>query len=408
MGNNSHKPVIRFQGFTDAWEQRKLGDISDSYSGGTPTVGETEYYGGDIPFIRSAEINSDSTELFLTTEGLNNSSAKMVKKGDILYALYGATSGETGLAQIDGAINQAILDIKPHEGYVASFIMYWLRKSKKNIIGTFLQGGQGNLSGNIVTSLMIDCPNYEEQKKIGKLLMSLDNLITLHQRKYEKLITVKKSMLDKMFPRDGSNNPEIRFIGFTDPWEQCKLNSLMNFSNGFNGSSDLYGGGVPYISVMDILNNDLITYECIRGKVDIDEKTLSRFSVDYGDVLFQRSSENVEDAGSSNVYIGKKTVAFGGFVIRGKKQVDYDVCFMKNMLDSKAVRNQITSKAQGAQHINVSQETLSDVIVFMPSIAEQRSIGQLFFNISKSITLHQLKLEKLKNIKQSLLQNMFV
>ncbi len=168
----------------------------------------------------------------------------------------------------------------------------------------------------------------------------------------------------------------------------------MNFSNGFNGSSDLYGDGVPYISVMDILNNDLITYECIRGKVAIDEKTLSRFSVDYGDVLFQRSSENVEDAGSSNVYIGEKTVAFGGFVIRGKKQVDYDVRFIKNMLDSKAVRNQITSKAQGAQHINVSQETLSDVIVFMPSIAEQRSIGQLFFNISKAITLHQRKFER--------------
>lgn len=207
---------------------------------------------------------------------------------------------------------------------------------------------------------------------------------------------------------NNSHKPAIRFQGFTDAWEQRKLNSLMNFSNGFNGSSDLYGDGVPYISVMDILNNDLITYECIRGKVAIDEKTLSRFSVDYGDVLFQRSSENVEDAGSSNVYIGEKTVAFGGFVIRGKKQVDYDVRFIKNMLDSKAVRNQITSKAQGAQHINVSQETLSDVIVFMPSIAEQRSIGQLFFNISKAITLHHLKLEKLKNIKQSLLQNMFV
>ena len=181
--NGKKVPEIRFSGFTDDWEQRKLGEISDSYSGGTPTAGKSEYYGGDIPFIRSAEVNSDSTELFLTDEGLKNSSAKMVNKGDILYALYGATSGETGLARLDGAINQAILDIKPHENYDAAFIMQWLRKSKENIIGTYLQGGQGNLSGSIVTSLMIDCPNHEEQKLIGEYFQNLDHLITLHQRK---------------------------------------------------------------------------------------------------------------------------------------------------------------------------------------------------------------------------------
>lgn len=192
-------PEIRFPEFSDAWEQRKLGEISDSYSGGTPTAGKSEYYGGDIPFIRSAEVNSDSTELFLTDEGLKNSSAKMVNKGDILYALYGATSGETGLARLDGAINQAILDIKPHENYDAAFIMQWLRKSKKNIIGTYLQGGQGNLSGSIVTSLMIDCPNHEEQKLIGEYFQNLDHLITLHQRKLEVLKKLKKGLLQQMF-----------------------------------------------------------------------------------------------------------------------------------------------------------------------------------------------------------------
>jgi len=197
--NGSKVPELRFAGFSGDWEQRKLGDIADSYSGGTPTAGKTEYYGGNIPFIRSAEINSDSTELFLTEEGLNNSSAKMVKKGDILYALYGATSGETGLARIDGAINQAILDIKPHAYYDAPFIMHWLRKSKESIIGTYLQGGQGNLSGTIVTSLLIDCPKYEEQKRIGEFFTYLDNTITLHQRKLEKLRQLKQAMLHKMF-----------------------------------------------------------------------------------------------------------------------------------------------------------------------------------------------------------------
>ena len=197
--NGERFPKRRFPGFTDPWEQRKLGDISDSYSGGTPTAGKAEYYGGNIPFIRSAEVNSDRTELFLTEEGLKNSSAKMVNKGDILYALYGATSGEVGLARLDGAINQAILDIKPHEDFDASFIMQWLRKSKASIIGTYLQGGQGNLSGAIVTSLMVDCPNYAEQQKIGGFFSELDDLITLHQRELDKLKKLKAAYLDAMF-----------------------------------------------------------------------------------------------------------------------------------------------------------------------------------------------------------------
>ena len=187
-------PEFRFPGFADAWEQHKLGHITDSYSGGTPTAGKAEYYGGRIPFIRSAEVNSDTTELFLTEEGLKSSSAKMVKKGDILYALYGATSGEVGLARLDGAINQAILDIKPHERFDAPFIMQWLRKSKENIIGTYLQGGQGNLSGTIVTSLLVDCPSYDEQKRIGEFFTNLDRLITLHQLEADAWKTKKKAL----------------------------------------------------------------------------------------------------------------------------------------------------------------------------------------------------------------------
>ena len=187
-------PEWRFRGFTGDWEQRKLGDISDSYSGGTPSAGKIEYYGGTIPFIRSAEINSDFTELFLTEEGLMNSSAKMINKGDILYALYGATSGEVGLARLDGAINQAILDIKPHVNYDSKYLLQWLRNSKDNIIRTYLQGGQGNLSGTIVASLMVDCPTFDEQKKIGAFFAYFDNLITLHQRKKETIINQRKAL----------------------------------------------------------------------------------------------------------------------------------------------------------------------------------------------------------------------
>ena len=195
LQKGSSVPEIRFPGFTTPWRRNKLGEITDSFSGGTPTVGKSEYYGGSIPFIRSAEINSDTTELFLTEEGLRNSSAKMVKKGDILYALYGATSGEVGVAKIDGAINQAILDIKPHERFDSHYIMQWLRKSKESIVGTYLQGGQGNLSGTIVTSLMIDCPEYNEQKRIGAFFTNLDDLITLHQHELEAEQQKKKALM---------------------------------------------------------------------------------------------------------------------------------------------------------------------------------------------------------------------
>ena len=198
--NGSKFPQLRFAGFADAWEQRKLGAITDSFSGGTPTAGKAEYYGGEIPFIRSGEISSDSTELFITDAGLNNSSAKMVGIGDILYALYGATSGETSISRINGAINQAILAIRPTKGDDPYMIVQWLKKQKETIISTYLQGGQGNLSGSIVKDLLITLPkNKDEQAKVGSFFKQLDQTITLHQRKLEKLQELKKGYLQKMF-----------------------------------------------------------------------------------------------------------------------------------------------------------------------------------------------------------------
>lgn len=198
--NGKRVPEIRFSGFTDDWEQCKLGDITESYSGGTPSVGNELYYGGNIPFIRSAEINSEKTELFITEDGLNNSSAKMVEKGDILYALYGATSGEVGISKINGAINQAILAIKPKFGDDPYFITQWLKKEKSTIINTFLQGGQGNLSGSIVKDLIMLLPtNKDEQVKIGTFFKQLDLTISLHREQLNKLQQIKKSMLQKMF-----------------------------------------------------------------------------------------------------------------------------------------------------------------------------------------------------------------
>ena len=196
--NGSKLPELRFKGFTDAWEQRKLGEVVKSYSGGTPTASNKEYYGGDIPFIRSAEINSDTTELYITQKGLDNSSAKIVEKGTILYAMYGATSGEVGISKINGAINQAILAMIPLN-YDGKIIAQYLRKNKESIIGKYLQGGQGNLSANIILELPIQLPGLEESNQIAYFLESVDNIITLHHRKLEMLKNVKKGLLQKMF-----------------------------------------------------------------------------------------------------------------------------------------------------------------------------------------------------------------
>ncbi|MBP3606904.1 MAG: restriction endonuclease subunit S, partial [Treponema sp.] len=257
MNKENKTPLIRFKGFSDDWEQRKLGEVSSSYSGGTPTAGKSEYYDGNIPFIRSGEINEDKTELYISELGFNSSSAAMVEKGDILYALYGATSGEVSISQIKGAINQAILAIKPNDNYDSRFIMQWLRKQKQSIISTYLQGGQGNLSGNIVKSLKIDVTSLSEQAKIGSYFQSLDNLITLHQRKCESLKKVKKSMLQKMFPKNGESVPEIRFAGFSDDWEQRKLGEVGTTYTGLSGKSkeDFGHGEGKFITYMNVFSN---------------------------------------------------------------------------------------------------------------------------------------------------------
>ncbi|CAM3196271.1 restriction endonuclease subunit S [Lactococcus hircilactis] len=199
--NGAKVPELRFAGFADDWEERKLAEFTTSFSGGTPSAGNSSYYKGDIPFIRSGEINSDKTELFLTEDGLKNSSAKMVSVGDILYALYGAISGEVGISQINGAINQAILAIRPIGGYSSHFIMQWLRLQKQKIIDKYLQGGQGNLSGSIVKNLILNVPNFEEQQRIGSFFKQLDDTIALHQRKLDLLKEQKKGFLQTMFAK---------------------------------------------------------------------------------------------------------------------------------------------------------------------------------------------------------------
>ena len=192
-------PRVRFEGFSGDWSEFKIGNITSSYSGGTPSVTESSYYNGDIPFIRSGEIDSKETELFITELGLNNSSAKMVEKGDILYALYGATSGEVSRSKIKGAINQAILAIRPKTQFCSEYLCQLLGFMKDEIVNKYLQGGQGNLSGAIIKDLKITLPDLKEQTQIGNFFQKLDQNIEAEKKKLEQYQTMKRAMLQRMF-----------------------------------------------------------------------------------------------------------------------------------------------------------------------------------------------------------------
>lgn len=194
-------PKYRFKEFEKdgEWVEKTLGEVFSTYSGATPSTSEKEFYGGKIPFIRSAEIDKDKTELFLTEAGLNNSSAKMVEKGDLLIALYGANSGDVAISKIDGAINQAILCLKSE--FSNEFTCHYLFHKKDWIIARYLQGGQGNLSGDIVKSIELSFPSKAEQKKIASCLSSLDALITAQAEKIEQLKLHRKGLMQGLFPK---------------------------------------------------------------------------------------------------------------------------------------------------------------------------------------------------------------
>jgi len=195
------RPRLRFPEFQDApeWENKKIGDICRSFSGGTPDTSRKEFYGGTIPFIRSAELGKRSTELSLTELGLKNSAAKLVAKGDVLVALYGANSGDIAIAQLDGAINQAILCLRPYEDD-GPFIYHYLSHKKDWLVATYIQGGQGNLSGEIVKSIELRFPEPVEQHRIATCLSSLEDLIAAQSDKLEALRTHKRGLMQQLFP----------------------------------------------------------------------------------------------------------------------------------------------------------------------------------------------------------------
>ena len=201
--------------------------------------------------------------------------------------------------------------------------------------------------------------------------------------------------------------PELRFHEFEGEWEEKKLGEILEFKNGINAPAEDYGTGIKFINVLDILENKYITYENIIGKVNIDDKKLKENEVNYGDILFQRSSETKEEVGMSNVYLDNRVATFGGFVIRGKKISKYDPMFMNLVLRTDYVRKQMEKSAGGSTRFNIGQNELRKIKYIDPSISEQQKIGAFFYKIDKKLELQQEKIENLKKYKKGMMQRIF-
>lgn len=199
----------------------------------------------------------------------------------------------------------------------------------------------------------------------------------------------------------------MRFPEFSGDWEKRGLSEYLQFKNGLNPDAKRFGNGVKFISVMDILNNAFISYDLIRASVSATEKEIEDFDVENGDVLFQRSSETLEDVGYSNIYIDTRKCVFGGFVIRGKKIGEYEPYFMKYRLDSPNARKSIIVKGAGAQHFNISQDGLSQVELCFPELAEQTKIGSLLKTIDERIATQSKIIEEQETLLKSLRHRIF-
>ena len=196
----------------------------------------------------------------------------------------------------------------------------------------------------------------------------------------------------------------MRFPEFSGEWEEHTLSEYLEFKNGLNPDAKRIGSGLPFISVMDILSEGVINYDNIRGKVNATEKEIECFGVKDGDLLFQRSSETLEDVGRANVYMDNRTAIYGGFVIRGRKIGNYDPLFFKYLLATPLARKRTCRMGAGAQHFNIGQEGLSKISLYFPSIEEQRKIAEFLSLIDERIATQNKIIEDLKKLKSAIIE----
>ena len=382
MQDNEKKPALRFKGFTDPWEQRKLGEMVDVCSG----MDYKHLSEGDIPVYGT---------------------------GGYMLSVNKALSYDRNAVGIGrkGTIDKPYILKAPF--WTVDTLFYAIPKDSKNIDFTFdvfqkvdwkkkdESTGVPSLSKIAINETSISTPSKLEQERIGSFFRNLDTLITLHQRKHEKLVNIKKSMLDKMFPKNGASVPEIRFKGFTDPWEQRKFSDI-TFPAGEKNRDNL-----P-------LESYSITNE--HGFIPQDEKfenggTMREadkrmyYIVSPNSFAYNPARINVGSIGYQNT--GKDVIVSSLYEVF-KTSDDVDDCLLWHWFKSPDFQKLIFQLQEGGVRLYFYYDKLCMGTVSLPPLEEQRKIGQFFDSLDTLITLHQRKLEKLQNIKKSCLEKMFV
>ena len=406
MTEQAKVPAIRFAGFTDPWEQRKLGDVASSFDYGL-NAAATEY-DGQNKYLRITDIDDETHEFSksdLTTPlaDLAMSADYLLKESDLLFARTGASVGKTYLyRQFDGMVYFAGFLIRarigegadPEFAYQATLTDAY----KKYVAITSQRSGQPGVNAQEYADYQLMLPSKTEQQQIGMTLRSLDDLITLHQRKYDKLVILKKSMLEKMFPKDGESVPEIRFAGFTDPWEQRKASEVFQIVD---------DRGHPTLPVLSATQNQGMIYRDDSGRyIGHDESN----EIGYKRVLpgdFVVHLRSFQGGFAHSQYEGITSPAYT--VFRAKEPTSHSDRFWKHWFMSEHFIAGLSTVTYGIRDgRSISVDEFMNTFLAFPAVEEQAAISRLFDYLDDLITLHQRKLELLQNIKKSLLDKMFV
>ena len=393
MQDNEKKPALRFKGFTDPWEQRKLGDLC------------VEFRSGE--FISASDITETGEYPVFGGNGLRGFTDRFNHDGEYtLIGRQGALCGNVNFAVGKSYFTEHAIAVRADKKNQTRFLYYLFSTMD---LGQYSgQSAQPGLAVGNLVELKSTLPDKQEQEKISGVLTALDTLITLHQRKYEKLMNIKKSMLDKMFPKNGASVPEIRFKGFTDPWEQRKLGEICDFitkgatptTYGFSWQPD----GVPFFR-NDSIKDNVFVFGEFSYISEAANEVLKRSEVHGNDILIAITGDigkvgiipdTVEKA-NINQHIARVRIR--------KEALPY---FVYQYLASDDTQKEYQKIKTGLSMPQLSLEQVRDIVVKIPEFNEQGKIADCLRRIDTLITLHQRKLEKLQNIKKSCLEKMFV
>ena len=396
--DKSKKPELRFKGFSDDWEQRKLSNVAEIVGGGTPSTLNPDYWDGDIDWYAPAEIGkqifANGSIRKITKDGLNHCSAKILPAYKTVLFTSRAGIGNMAILQRSAATNQGFQSLVCHDNIDPYFVFSMgdnIKIKAKHIAAgsTFAE-----ISGKKLGALEFMFPDADEQKAIGAYFMSLDKLITLHQRKCENLKIIKKSMLDNLFPKNGEKIPRWRFKGFNDDWEQRKFGDIVQRRSTVQQSSH----DLPGVEYEDVVSESGILNKNIRDK----ETNKNGILFDGNQVLYGKLRPYLHNWLNPDF----KGVAVGDWWVL--QPIDVDKDFLYRLLQTQRF-DDVANQSSGSKMPRADWNLVSNTNFMIPNdLEEQSKIGQYFLRLDNLITLHQSEVERLKKVKQFFLDKMFI